>query len=168
LTFSCYRRFPFLTAERTRCWLADAIETARIKFEFDVWAFVFMPEHAHIIVRPRPVEYDIGRIRGAIKEPVGRKAVKFLERESPEWLPRITRTRGQRTERCFWMSGGGYDRNVIEPSTLARMIEYIHLNPVRRNLVKQARDWKWSSAGWFEGAALCPLVPDPIPPEWGV
>ena len=40
------------------------------------------------------------------------------------------------------------------------MIEYIHNNPVRRGLVARAEDWKWSSAGWFEGKNL--LRPDPL------
>ena len=36
----------------------------------------------------------------------------------------------------------------------------IHNNPVRRGLVARAEDWKWSSAGWFEGKN--PLRPDPL------
>jgi hypothetical protein len=43
LTFSCYHRFQFLKAERTCQWLAEAIQTARVKDSFDLWAFVFMP-----------------------------------------------------------------------------------------------------------------------------
>ena len=46
------------------------------------------------------------------------------------------------------------------------MIDYIHLNPVRRGLVGRASDWRWSSAGWYEAESSCPLVPDAIPPEW--
>jgi putative transposase len=45
------------------------------------------------------------------------------------------------------------------------MIDYIHLNPVRRGLVAKAVDWKWSSAGWFELGQPRPIVLDPIPPE---
>jgi putative transposase len=80
--------------------------------------------------------------------------------------PRITRTRGGVAERLFWQSGGGYDRNITEPSTLAAAIVYIHANPVRRGLVDRASDWTWSSAGWFEGEGRNELPPDPIPPEW--
>jgi len=46
------------------------------------------------------------------------------------------------------------------------MIDYIHLNPVRRGLVPRARDWRWSSALWFEGITDLPLIPEKIPPEW--
>jgi hypothetical protein len=30
-------------------------------------------------------------------------------------------------------------------------VEYIHLNPVRRGLVKSAQDWKWSSVHEYGG-----------------
>ena len=36
LTFSCYRGFPFLKAERTCRWLAEAIDVARESHRFDV------------------------------------------------------------------------------------------------------------------------------------
>ena len=40
-------------------------------------------------------------------------------------------------------------------------IEYVHNNPVRRNLVKLATDWKWSSARWYasEGEIVDPDLP---------
>jgi putative transposase len=34
LTFTCYRRFQFLAAERTCGWLAEAIESARAELDF--------------------------------------------------------------------------------------------------------------------------------------
>jgi putative transposase len=166
LTFSCYRRFRFLSAERPCRWLAEAIDRARTKHDFALWAFVFMPDHAHLIIHPRRPGYSISAILQAIKQPVGRRAVAYLEAHAPHWLPRITRHRGGAAERRFWQSGGGYDRNVEEPRTLWSMIDYVHLNPVRRGLVARTADWRWSSAGWFEDAPTVDLIPDPIPPEW--
>ena len=149
LTFSCYRGFPFLKAERTCRWLAEAIHEARELLRFDVWAFVFMPEHVHLLIRPREAVYDIAEIRKAVKAPAGRRAIEYLEAEAREWLPRITRRRGRRTERLFWQSGGGYDRNVVEPATLMKVIDYIHANPVRRGLAERSWEWKWSSAAFY-------------------
>lgn len=166
LTFSCYRGFQFLKAERTCDWLAEAIDGARVQLEFDLWAYVFMPEHVHLVVHPRRPAYDIADIRKAIKEPVGRKAIEHLLVTAPAWLPRVTRKRGKKTERLFWQSGGGFDRNVIEPATLMNMIDYIHLNPVRRGLVEEAARWKWSSAAWYLEGRAAPIRVDPIPTEW--
>jgi REP-associated tyrosine transposase len=160
LTFSCFRGYAFLQADRTCQWLANAIDAARRELEFAVWAYVFMPEHVHVLILPRRPVYDVPVILQEIKEPVGRKAVKYLRSHAPEWLARITVERGERVERRFWQAGGGYDRNVWEPATLLAMIEYIHNNPVRRGLVTRAEDWKWSSAGWRESKNS--LRPDPV------
>jgi putative transposase len=157
-----HRGIPFVR----KC--SDAIEAARIEFEFDLWAYVFMPDHSHVIVRPRQPDYDIALIRKAIKEPVGRKALKHLRVHAPHWLARVERRRGSRSEYLFWQSGGGYDRNINEPATLERMIDYIHLNPVRRSLVRRGWEWKWSSACWYAGTGTPPIRLDPIPPEWVV
>lgn len=46
------------------------------------------------------------------------------------------------------------------------MIEYVHMNPVRKGLIEVAREWKWSSAGWLEELALNGLEPDAIPFDW--
>ncbi|HUY87776.1 MAG TPA: hypothetical protein VMV10_03485 [Pirellulales bacterium] len=142
------------------------MEQARQKLDFDVWAYVFMPEHVHLIVHPRRLQYSMADIRKAIKEPVGRKAVAYLRSSGSHWLEKIARRRGRRVEYCFWMSGGGYDRNLVEPSTLLKTIVYIHLNPVRRGLVHCAADWRWSSAAWYQGEKSSVVCPDPIPPEW--
>jgi putative transposase len=164
LTFTCQRRFKFLAAERTCCWLAEAIDAARKALDFALWAYVFKPEHVHLIVHPRRVNYDVSALLAAIKEPVGRTALKYLRAHAPDWLPRLAVRRGTRTEHRFWRAGGGYDRNVLAPGTLRSMIEYLHQNPLRRGLPERACDWKWSSAGWYEGAEPNTLPPDPLPP----
>jgi putative transposase len=166
LTFTCYRRYPFFAKERPCGWLMEAIAEARQSLDLDLWAYVFMPDHVHLILRPRRASYDISAILKAVKAPVGRRAIAHLVENAPEWLPRLTRRRGERSERLFWQPGGGYDRNVVEPKTLAGSIEYLHLNPVRKSFVERASDWRWSSAGWYEGRPMNDLRPDPIPPEW--
>ena len=56
-------------------------------------------------------------------------------------------------------SGGKEDRRCPEtslglPTTCGETVEYIHLNPVRRGLVKRPEDWKWSSVHEYAFAAL--------------
>jgi putative transposase len=169
LTFSCSHRRPFLKADRTRLWLVESIESARARLQFDLWAYVFMPEHVHLIVRPRVPTCTIPVLLRAIKEPVARRAVEFLAHQSPEWLSRLAVAHGPRIEHRFWLPGGGYDRNIVEPRTLHAMIEYVHANPVRRGLVQRPADFRWSSAAWYAEIPQTedhPIIPDPIPPEW--
>ncbi len=75
LTFSCYRRLPLLSRDRTREWLVEAIAEARDRERFDLWAYVIIPEHVHLLIRPRESGYKISRIFWRIKQPVGRWAI---------------------------------------------------------------------------------------------
>ena len=68
-------------------------------------------------------------------------------------------------ERRFWQAGGGYDRNIIDEKTAWKVIDYIHLNPVRRGLVERPEDWEWSSARWYAGLRPVPLEIDPTLPQ---
>ncbi len=166
LTCSCFRRLSLLSKDRSCQWLAEAIGTARRELNYALWAYVFMPDHLHLIVCPRESDYDDSDFLKRFKEPVSRKAVRFLKAQAPDWSPQLRMRRGDRVEHHFWQPGRGHDRNIVEPRTLQAMIDYLHWNPVRKGLVEQARDWKWSSAGWFEGLLLNTLEPDPIPWAW--
>jgi putative transposase len=165
LTFSTYQRYPFFKSDRCCQWLAEAIDVARQRQNFLLWAYVFMPDHVHLIVYPTNEEHDLGRILEAIKRHVGSKAIRYLANSSSVWLDRLTRQRGNRTERLFWQSGGGYDRNITSPKTLLRMIDYLHENPVRKNLVVSSLEWLWSSANHYAGGNSALRI-DAIPPEW--
>jgi REP element-mobilizing transposase RayT len=86
LTFTCYKRRPFLSKDRTRAYLVDAINSARVKHDFYLLAYVFMPEHAHLLIYPRREEYDMSKILQSIKQPVAQRAIKYLRKENPAGL----------------------------------------------------------------------------------
>ena len=148
LTFTCFRRYRFLSRDRTRRWLVEAMAKHRKEWPIDIWACVAMPEHVHLLVAPRRGGVEVGRFAGRIKEEGARKGISWLEQHARRWLPRITVVEGQRTRRRFWQPGGGYDRNIDESRTLVSVINYVHANPVRRGLVERPEDWEWSSARW--------------------
>ncbi len=151
LTFSCYRRFALLSRDRTREWFIEELAAARGKWSFDLWAYVIMPEHVHLLIYPKGPAAKAGKTAGRIKEAVARKAIAYVKVNAPHWLPRITVREGNRVRHRFWQPGGGYDRNSVEIATVHQMVEYIHANPVRRGLVTAAEDWEWSSARWYAG-----------------
>jgi putative transposase len=169
LTFSCDRRLPLLSRDRTRGWVVEAIDRARGQERFDLWAYVIMPEHVHVLICPREPGYSISRVLWRIKRPVARRAIAHLRVHAPAFLERLSVIRGDGTrERRFWQSGGGYDRNVVEPETVGTMMEYIHLDPVRRGLVERPEDWAWSIARWYAGSRPVPLEMDGLDPAAGV
>ena len=157
LTFSCYGGHPFLAKERTCLWLVDSIISARHKHDFDLWAYVFMPNHVHLILCPRREQYSISTILQAIKQPVARKAIAYLRTNNSAGL-RLLATGQPAKPYQFWQKGGGYDRNIVSVKTLIEAVHYLHNNPVRKGLVETPDQWQYSSAAAWDGTK-----PGPIP-----
>jgi putative transposase len=147
LTFSCFGRRPFLSKDRSRLWLVEALDRARQKHAFDLWAYVIMPEHVHLLIWPREPLYSVGRILTSIKRPVSMKAISYVRVSAPNSLSSMKDQQPSGVVHYrFWQRGGGYDRNLFEPKTIWAEIDYIHANPVRRGLCESPTDWAWSSA----------------------
>lgn len=156
LTFSCYQRRPFLLSDLARQSLAKAIESATARDYFDLWAYVVMPEHVHMVVWPHAKEYDVSALLKGIKQPVARSVLRHMRDSNPIGLWQFATGEPGRPHR-FWQAGGGYDRNISGYETLLRMVAYLHGNPVRRGLARFPTDWTWSSARDWEGAEPGPV-----------
>ena len=121
VTFSCYRRLPYLGTTAARDLFESALERTRKRYKFVVIGYVVMPEHVHLLVN----EPEIGLLSRAIQ------ALKLS----------VTK---RRSERPFWQARY-YDFNVRNPDKTAEKLRYMHRNPVVRGLVTKPKDWKWSS-----------------------
>jgi putative transposase len=144
LTFTTYRRLTLLDNDRVRGELADAIMKAKDKHSFHLWAWVFMPEHVHLLIWPTEVPYSIGDILKSIKQPVGRLEITRAKKSDPERL-KILATGLKKNPYRFWQEGGGYDRNLSSKREIDNSFEYIHNNPVKSKLVETPDQWLWSS-----------------------
>ena len=160
LTFSCYQQLPLLNRERTRRWLIEAVTEAKDKYKYALWAYVIMPEHAHLLVYPLDQVYNISLFLKAIKQSVSRRAKCYLQEKNPNWLNKLTVERGTRKVFKFWQTGPGYDRNINSEKELYEKIHYIHNNPVKGGLVLIPEEWRWSSASWYSGESDVILVID--------
>ena len=124
---------------------------------FELWAFVIMPEHVHLVLLPHEGTL-VEDIFTSIKTPVSRRAVAWVKRRAPSFLDKLVdiQPSGKVSHR-FWQRGGGYDRNLWSAEQVHQKIEYVHQNPVRQGLVEQPDQWRWSSfLAWENG------VDDPI------
>jgi putative transposase len=165
LTFSCYHRLPLLSKDRSRHWFADALSAARIKHDFQLWGWVIMPEHVHLLILPRD-GCRMASILNGIKTTAGRRAIGYLRKEAPHFLSRLAQRDPRGTWYRFWQAGGGWDENTTEAKRVQEVIDYIHFNPVRRGLVQRPEDWPWSSArAWLTGIDL-PIAIDRSIETW--
>ncbi|HUU44178.1 MAG TPA: transposase [Acidobacteriota bacterium] len=160
LTFSCFRNRQFLTDPLICTWLAEFTESARKVEEFDLWAYVFMPEHVHLLIRPRNDDYAISRVLRRIKESLTRRVLKHWGDTAPRKLEQLCSHQGRRAIHRFWQAGGGFDQNLCDMDIVRKAITYIEANPVRRGLVSEPERWRWSSARARAGMGDVPLTID--------
>ena len=148
LTFTCFRNRQWLVSDRSCQWMADAINRTGAKHQLDIWAYVIMPEHVHLLFLPRESDYSIGRILTTMKQSVSNRVLQTVRKTHPEFLENMAdvQPNGNVSYR-FWQRGGGYDRNLYERKSILAEVDYIHANPVRRKLCDRPTDWYWSSAG---------------------
>ncbi len=156
LTFGCYRRMWLFKDPTMYGKFLEIIDRNRKANVFELWAYVVMPNHVHLLIMPIG-GYNISSILYRIKRPYSHFAMQHLEEKHPDIASKLVVEKGRRTVKRFWQQGGGYDRNVYTPETLSKTIEYIHFNPVRSGLAKSTAEWRWSSAVYYETGR-----PDPI------
>ncbi len=163
ITFCIHRRTPLLTNNTTRQAVSDAIETVRHQSGLRLLAWVYMPDHVHLVVVP-PVEVDLGRTIGEIKRLSGRAISVLLDgREHRHRTPfHVVRDGQERTaiwqRRCF-------DRNLRSDEAVVAAIQYCHNNPVRAGLVDESTRWSWSSCRWYAGLANPGML---VPDGWNI
>src|SRR5690242_11306437 len=72
-TFSCYRGLPLLEVESRRQALARCIDLAGDETGFALVAFVFMPEHVHLLASASDEPPSIGKYLARIKQPFSKR-----------------------------------------------------------------------------------------------
>jgi putative transposase len=159
LTFGCYHSKPLLLAEGACNYLVESILSSREKHQFALWAYVFMPDHVHLLIFPKKPGYAISDILLSIKQPVSRKMTNYLRNNNPAGLKSLATCQTHRPYR-FWQKGGGYDRNITKTQTIIDSVHYIHNNPVRRGLVETADQWCYSSAADWQNIRQGPIPID--------
>lgn len=141
--------------------MLDALLNARASGTFQLYAWVIMPSHVHLLIRPDLPVHTVPRILRQIKEPVARAILKEWRSRDAPILSRLVNAKGQTQ---LWLKGGGYDRNIFSKKEFIEKLDYIHQNPVKAGLVKRAADWRWSSAAAYKGDTGLAYQPDPVPP----
>ena len=139
------------------------LERAHNRKLFKLFGYMVMPNHVHLLILPEK-DVSISTILRAIKQPFSHHALNHIRDHWPDLHYDLHTSRGSRTIRVFWQAGGGYDRNIFTSIAFENTLEYMHLNPVRKQFVQSPEEWKWSSARHYLKGVGEPLAIDV--PEW--
>lgn len=93
----------------------------------NVYAWVIMPNHAHVLLRPNE-GHSLSNIIKTIKSVSAHKINRLLKRTGAMWQPDY------------------FDRYIRDAEHFQKTVNYIENNPVKAGLCKSPEDWNFSSA----------------------
>ena len=145
VTFSCYRRRPYLGTARARNRFVRILDQVRARHKFAVIGYVLMPEHAHLLMS-QPVQGNPSKVVQVLKQRVSR-SLRQRKLGSSNQL-RLPFAAKEEDSRAFWQRRF-YDFNVWSEKKVKEKLHYMHGNPVERKLVEHPKDWPWSSWSFY-------------------
>jgi len=104
--------------------------------QYVLHAFVVMPNHVHLLATP------------ALALPKLTKSLKGITSKRANTILAMTGSR-------FWQEES-YDHLVRNEREFEKIRSYIEENPVRAGLVRAAKEYRWSSAGWVTRGSAPP------------
>jgi putative transposase len=146
VTFSCYRRLPLLRTIRARNLFVKTLGAIRDRYHFCLVGYVVMPEHVHLLIS-EPPQSTPSVILKVLKQRVARDLRR--KKRKAEGQLRFGFMPGDADLPRFWQPRF-HDFNVYSSYKLRQKLEYMHENPVKRGLVKNAANWMWSSYLFYE------------------
>ena len=146
VTFSCYRRRPYLGTVRSRNRFLKILGEVRRRYVFELVGYVVMPEHVHLLIG-EPLKGNPSKVLQVLKQKVSR-AMRSGKIGAGKQLE-LRFGADEDESPAFWQRRF-YDFNVWNEKKLKEKLNYMHRNPVDRELVKHPRDWPWSSWSFYE------------------
>jgi REP-associated tyrosine transposase len=143
-------RLPVFQTEALKRIMGDAINEARTSCGFLLFAYVFMPDHIHLLTdAPRKPSEVLQYIKGII----GHRVINHLKlSQHQSSLEKLRHVDWKRKHRySLWQ----HDSDIFTVNSESKFMEkvnYIHMNPVRAGLVERPQDYTSSSARWWRGA----------------
>jgi putative transposase len=158
ITFSCYRRQPNFVNAAVYLFPV-CLEDMRRRFDMRVYGFVVMPEHVHLLLS-EPERGTLSEAMHYLKLSFA-KRLRGLRQASPSAQVSVQKPdanlghphptdanvghqQPNQQQGSFWQKRY-YDRNVRDGREFGVKLRYLHRNPVKRRLVRDPGDWKWSS-----------------------
>lgn len=149
LTFSTADRAPLLNDEKVLQLCLEQLRVLRQSLRLRLHAYVFMPNHVHLLIIPPDDDPQVSRFLADFKRHTGFYGLKILRTHAPGL-------------ESLWLAGPGYDENITDSVIAVQKSNYIHNNPVRKGLATEPTEWRWSSARFWAGVPDFDLEMDPI------
>ena len=150
-------RLPVFRTDALKEITCNAIDEARNSAGFLLFGYVIMIDHLHLLTSCPSSTADVLRV---LKGITARRVIDYLKQNNH--LRSLAKLQHQERNRNYKYSLWQTEKNVLpifSEGMFMEKLNYIHQNPVRAGLVKQATEYRWSSARIWQS---CPLEDEPL------
>jgi len=164
-TSVAHHRLPIFRTDRLKKRLCDAFSEVRSKHNILILAYVIMSDHVHLLVYSEKEMSETLRLLNGVS---ARRIIQYLKENGFERS--LFKLRSEIRERnhkhSVWQHHSD-SLDIFGEETFRQKVEYIHMNPVRANLVADPFDYRFSSARLWAGRdADEPLITDHLEIDW--
>ena len=162
VTTTAVRRFHLFKQDLIKRILVDGLYFLRSARGVDLYAFVIMPNHIHVIIRC-PEQYPLKDAIRDFKANTARLIVRQFQAERNQTaLDQLSAAVHRQEKQKYKVWEDGYNfRSIYSAAFLKQKMDYIHNNPLQPHwsLAENMDDYIWSSARYYlDGEpALIPL-----------
>jgi|ERR1041385_2239624 REP element-mobilizing transposase RayT len=144
ITIVAKDRLLVFQSEAIKLITCRALNEAREGGGFLLFAYVIMPNHLHLVTNCPNTSADVLR---RVKGLTARRVIDYLKEQG--YQTSLAKLRHEDWKRKHSYSLWQQEKNVLpifSEAMFMQKVNYIHLNPVRAELVDRAVDYRWSSA----------------------
>ena len=151
MTYSVVEWLPVFTSEVPCHFITESLNYCHQHKGLRINTFVIMPTHLHAIVfssdfRSEPLAAALTEFRKL----TGRQLSDYCQQSMPAcFCATLKENSGIDRERRFWQPSR-HPIGIQTEKFWRQKLDYLHENPVRKGLVRRSRDWRYSSALWYD------------------
>ncbi|MDA3835130.1 MAG: hypothetical protein PF495_17230 [Spirochaetales bacterium] len=149
MTMTTVNWLPIFTRPATVQLLLDSFTFLQKNQGLKLYGFVVLENHLHCVAQSS----DLAKSVHSFKSFTAKRIIQYLESQKETRL--LTQLafhkKAHKKDRQYQLWEEGVHPQCIQNEEMLRQkLEYIHLNPVKRGYVAEAKHWRYSSAGNYE------------------
>ncbi len=152
VTFTVVEWLPIFVTEKPCRIVTDSLNFCHEHKHLGIDAYVIMPTHLHVILFDK--NFDSNRLRQTLtdlRKYTGQQLTNYCLSHTPVCFAATLRAAaGKDRQHRFWQAGM-HPEAIYTEHFWRQKWGYLHDNPCRSGLVREASDWRFSSAAyWLE------------------
>ena len=139
---------PLINHPKVRDIIYHSIEFLKNKYGYKLIGYCLMPDHIHLLIQADD-ELDISKVMADFKRFTAKQIYRYFDENKDNYWLSILKTGAYKGQNYSVWQETFRSEVIYTEKFLMQKLDYLHQNPVRRNLVENAVDWQYSSAKFY-------------------